>query len=838
MTGNPPADGGPKRSGRLTDGNSTNQNPIVPSREGTPLQANQNPYFPSHDGFPPVKDGQQPPGELVDTLRTRFPDSDPDDGVHQEWVPEDKQVEWVKDDPANLVQRHLAEQRPQGSPMPVNHGPQMPSDHPVDWSKVHFPGPDGWSGGHHQWNPVTKQVDWIRDPITKAPPTEQIPVPGEHPAPQPHEPWLGPGPQQPDQPVDWSKVRIPDSDPNDGIHQQWVPEHGRVEWVKDVDPGMVPGPQMPSDHPVDWSKVKFPDTDPNDGHHLEYVPDHNRVEWVKDKPPGEVKTQRPDHDQNPGNGDTQHPVSHQPPPGDSHHPNGGVDQVVHQPPQVLTPDKPGLAWVADHGQWKLKWLGDPKKAPLLDNGPYELRVGKDGELQSVYNARDKNQPVRDFDSDHQGHGHHGGHGDDKSGLMVGPDGKVHWVGPSDKAPFVDNGKIHIGKDGAIEFDGADAKTGGLSRTQADGKVLNTDPSAGAPPKDFHGQHRYGMLPDEQDTKIAARHEQGKLLGKHDDPPGKDGGGQGKPHEGDPNLPPGKSQKPHVKSERPGGGDGDKKDGGGGGNHPFDPASVNVPRRPPADGKDGGKGGKGDEKDGGGGEKRPLDPATSTVTYRKPTEDKNGDKNKGKDGGGGDGGPKRQGYTITSPAPGNGGNGGKDGGKDGGKKDDTGGKKDGDGDKKDGAGDKKDGDKKDGDGKDKKPKPLPAVKGPGGSGHLRFNKDDWNKLMSAFNTLNISLVDDATTNKEDGILGADFQVQPKSDWQPATKLNTWATGFGNSVVKVNDELHTRVDKFVSAMSWATEVFEKTDDLANYGLNEFVTEFPDLNSGGGKMGGKGA
>ncbi|MEV0702534.1 hypothetical protein AB0I53_32080, partial [Saccharopolyspora sp. NPDC050389] len=165
-------------------------------------------------------------------------------------------------------------------------------------------------------------------------------------------------------------------------------------------------------------------------------------------------------------------------------------------------------------------------------------------------------------------------------------------------------------------------------------------------------------------------------------------------------------------------------------------------------------------------------------------------------------------------------------------------KGGDGKEGDGkGGDGKGGDGKGGDGKDGKPKPLPAVKAADGKGNLRFNKDDWLKLLGALHDVENGLIDYATTSRY-GELNGTFKAQPRdTQWEPAKDLNARASKFGGSIETANEALRQRLSTVVNAMRWAIEVFENTDDLANYSLNEFVTEFPDLNSGGGKMSGGG-
>ncbi|SDZ56316.1 hypothetical protein SAMN05216215_11017, partial [Saccharopolyspora shandongensis] len=244
---------------------------------------------------------------------------------------------------------------------------------------------------------------------------------------------------------------------------------------------------------------------------------------------------------------------------------------------------------------------------------------------------------------------------------------------------------------------------------------------------------------------------------------------------------------------------------------------------------GGGGGSGGSSGGQGGVS--PEPTTSVKPVAKEGDGKGGD---GKDGKGGDGKDGKGGDGKEGDGKGGDGKDGKGGdGKEGDGKGGDG--KDGKGgDGKDGkGGDGKDG--KGGDGKDGKPKPLPAVKSADGKGNLRFNKDDWLKLLGALHDVENGLIDYATISRY-GELNGTFRAQPRDTrWEPAKDLNARASGFGGSVETVNEALRQRLSTVVNAMRWAIEVFENTDDLANYSLNDFVTEFPDLNSGGGKMSG---
>ncbi|MEU6267775.1 hypothetical protein [Saccharopolyspora shandongensis] len=641
-----------------------------------------------------------------------------------------------------------------------------------------------------------------------------------------------------------------------------------------------------------------------------------------------------------------------------------------------SPEESGLAWVNGDGTWKLKWVGDPKDAPLLDNGPYEARIGKNGDVQTLYNGHDEGDPTKVFASGKPGSGNPD---DGTAGLIVMPNGDLRWVGPRNKAPFLDDGKVVLGKDGKIEFGGPKCAPDGTTRTEGTQRPLAIqDPNSDGPPPGFHGLPTYGSLPGEgrqgvkpyspreertgdgggsggssggqgdgpltrgvrapmpiakeADGKGGGGNSGGSAGGQGDGPlgravavqapmakvgDGKGGGGGSGGSAGGQEAVPGKpvtSIKPVAKVEdgKGGGGgqEGNGKGGGGGsggsaggqGDGLLQPRTLYKPVAKESDGK-GGSGGQegngggsggsaggqgdgpltrgvkvqapmakvGDGKGSGGGSGGsaggqgavPGEPVTSIKPVAKEGDGKGGDgkggdgkggdgkggdgkegDGKGGDGKGGDGkgGDGKEGDGKEGDGKGGDGKGGDGKGGDGKEGDGKGGDgkggdgKGGDGKGGDGkGGDGKGGDGKGGDGKDGKPKPLPAVKSADGKGNLRFNKDDWLKLLGALHDVENGLIDYAAISKY-GELNGTFRAQPRdTQWEPAKDLNARASKFGGSVETVNEALRQRLSTVVNAMRWAIEVFENTDDLANYSLNDFVTEFPDLNSGGGKMSG---
>ncbi|MEV5544073.1 hypothetical protein AB0L13_45475, partial [Saccharopolyspora shandongensis] len=361
-------------------------------------------------------------------------------------------------------------------------------------------------------------------------------------------------------------------------------------------------------------------------------------------------------------------------------------------------EESGLAWVNGDGTWKLKWVGDPKDAPLLDNGPYEARIGKDGDVHTLYNGHDEGDPTKVFASGKPGSGNPD---DGTAGLIVMPNGDLRWVGPRDKAPLLDDGKVALGKDGKIEFDGPKCAPDGTSRTEGtQHPLVIQDPNSDGPPPGFHGLPTYGSLPGEGRQGVKPHspreertgdgggsggssggqgsHGKGGSGGREGDGKG-DGGGSGGSSGGQGVVPrePVTSIKPVAKVGDGKGGAGGQEGGGTGGSGgssggqgdgPLGRAvAVQAPMAKVGDGKGSGGGSGGSSGDQGG---VPLKPRTLYKPVAKESDGKggaggqegDGGRSGGSSGGQGDG-PLARGVRVQAPmakvGDGKGGGGGKE-----------------------------------------------------------------------------------------------------------------------------------------------------------------------------------
>ncbi|HVQ90905.1 MAG TPA: hypothetical protein VMU51_07690 [Mycobacteriales bacterium] len=66
----------------------------------------------------------------------------------------------------------------------------------------------------------------------------------------------------------------------------------------------------------------------------------------------------------------------------------------------------------------------------------------------------------------------------------------------------------------------------------------------------------------------------------------------------------------------------------------------------------------------------------------------------------------------------------------------------------------------------------------------------------------------------------------SGWTPAANLIANAKAFGQSWVEQSGALSKDWEQFVPALRAARDVFENTNDLANYSATAFLNDFPDV------------
>ncbi|MFD2420775.1 hypothetical protein [Amycolatopsis pigmentata] len=183
------------------------------------------------------------------------------------------------------------------------------------------------------------------------------------------------------------------------------------------------------------------------------------------------------------------------------------------------------------------------------------------------------------------------------------------------------------------------------------------------------------------------------------------------------------------------------------------------------------------------------------------------------------------FTKSVPAPqtGSGGSGDKGNGSgdkgngSGGKGSDTGGQGSGSGDKGSDTGGKKG---------------LPPVKATSGGGNLTFDEGQYRKLTGVVNDMDDSLTKNAASTPTMA-LDVDLTVHAgNSNWGPAGDVAAWTKNFGQSVAGVNEKMRVALSLMGNALTLATMVFKDTNDLAQMDFTTFVTEFPDLNTGGGQ------
>ncbi|MGH3380326.1 MAG: hypothetical protein ACRDP6_36890 [Actinoallomurus sp.] len=72
-----------------------------------------------------------------------------------------------------------------------------------------------------------------------------------------------------------------------------------------------------------------------------------------------------------------------------------------------------------------------------------------------------------------------------------------------------------------------------------------------------------------------------------------------------------------------------------------------------------------------------------------------------------------------------------------------------------------------------------------------------------------------------------RLKPGSqDWSVAKDFATRAGSFGNSAHTRYTAVEQDVRTFTTALKGAEDVFENTDDLANYDASQFVDDYPDV------------
>lgn len=145
----------------------------------------------------------------------------------------------------------------------------------------------------------------------------------------------------------------------------------------------------------------------------------------------------------------------------------------------------------------------------------------------------------------------------------------------------------------------------------------------------------------------------------------------------------------------------------------------------------------------------------------------------------------------------------------------------------------------------------------------FDRSQYERLIRAIDEVDHGLVKmflkPGSDIRLDSTLGSRLKIG-NSSWAAVKDFTTNATNFGTSVDSFNRKSSKSWQDFIDALNEAKDIFEETDDLAKYGAEKFLNEYPDIGgsngsssygatpdagsgggsdggSGGGKDGGKG-
>jgi hypothetical protein len=125
------------------------------------------------------------------------------------------------------------------------------------------------------------------------------------------------------------------------------------------------------------------------------------------------------------------------------------------------------------------------------------------------------------------------------------------------------------------------------------------------------------------------------------------------------------------------------------------------------------------------------------------------------------------------------------------------------------------------------------------GQLTFDEGKCRRLIGVMDGMELGLTQDAVRT-DNMILNESWTVMPANEaWRPANDVAGWTSNFATSVVDRNENLRMALSTFTTAMRAATEVFtdtaDKAVDLTTVSFTTFVTQYPDLNTGGGQVDG---
>ena len=109
-------------------------------------------------------------------------------------------------------------------------------------------------------------------------------------------------------------------------------------------------------------------------------------------------------------------------------------------------------------------------------------------------------------------------------------------------------------------------------------------------------------------------------------------------------------------------------------------------------------------------------------------------------------------------------------------------------------------------------------------NITFDKTQYDKLIADLVALEDSLKHDAT--KHGMPIDEDFSPVPGSAGWVLADLQTKGKALGASVKKQDLSIQEELDNFITALKNARSIFDETNDLANFSITTFLSEYPEL------------
>lgn len=113
-------------------------------------------------------------------------------------------------------------------------------------------------------------------------------------------------------------------------------------------------------------------------------------------------------------------------------------------------------------------------------------------------------------------------------------------------------------------------------------------------------------------------------------------------------------------------------------------------------------------------------------------------------------------------------------------------------------------------------------------NITFDKAQYDKLIADLVALEDSLKHDAT--KHGMPIDEEFNPVPGTAAWVLADLQTKGKALGASVKKLDGTIADQLDNFITALKNARSIFDETNDLAQFSITDFLSEYPDLGSGG--------